>query len=321
MPGSALLRRLFPWVVAIAIVGYVLRVVSIEEAWSALLRARVEIILPLVLGTVLCWFLIESRAYAYLFSRFNTAVSWQEARSLRGVTYLLTPIHLSLGKAALVLRLQMVKKVPLLEGASSVALYQTIDAVVLAGLTAIGLWLIPSTPETSAARAVAITVVIALLLYLSLLRSNRPEFRMLDRVRHLTLHQAHRKIRIRDSVILVCAKLAYHLIAVTAFYFGTQAFGIDVPFTLVLATTPAIEAIGGLPITPGGLGTQQAAMLYFFGGHGTEAAIIAFGFSLPIALMVARSLLGLVYLPGVAADTRFVAPEPMKVLSRRADVL
>jgi uncharacterized membrane protein YbhN (UPF0104 family) len=321
MPWSALLRRIFPWVVALAIAGYVFRVVSIEEAWSALLQARVEIILPVVLGTVLCWFLIESRAYAYVFSRFNTAVSWQEARSLRGVTYLLTPIHLSLGKAALVLRLQMVKKVPLLEGASSVALYQTIDAVVLAGLTAIGLWLIPSTPETRAAQAVAIAVIIVLLLYLSFLGNDRPKLRPLDRVRHLTLHHAHRKIRVRDAVIIVAAKLAYHLIAVAAFYFGMRAFGIDVPFTLVLAATPTIEAIGGLPITPGGLGTQQAAMLYFFGGHGTEAAIIAFGFSLPIALMLARSLLGLVYLPGVNAETRFGAPQPLKALSHPADVL
>ena len=321
MPRSARLKRIFPWVVAFAIAGYVFRVVSIEEAWSALLQARVEIILPVVLGTVLCWFLIESRAYAYVFSRFNTAVSWQEARSLRGVTYLLTPIHLSLGKAALVLRLQRVKKVPLLEGASSVALYQTIDAVVLAGLTAIGLWLIPSTPETSAAQGVAIAIVIVLLLYLTLIRSDRPKLHPLDRVRHLTLHHAHRRIRIRDAVIIVAAKLAYHLIAVAAFYFGLRAFGIDVPFTLVLATTPTIEAIGGLPITPGGLGTQQAAMLYFFGGHGTEAAIIAFGFSLPIALMVARSLLGLVYLPGVSAEARFGAPQPLEALSHRADGL
>jgi uncharacterized membrane protein YbhN (UPF0104 family) len=99
------------------------------------------------------------------------------------------------------------------------------------------------------------------------------------------------------------------------------AFGIDVPFTLVLAATPTIEAIGGLPITPGGLGTQQAAMLYFFGGHGSEAAIIAFGFSLPIALMLARSLLGLVYLSGVTTKTRFDAPQPLEALSHRADVL
>ena len=31
-----------------------------------------------------------------------------------------------------------------------------------------------------------------------------------------------------------------------------------------LATTPIIQAIGALPITPAGLGTQQAAMLYLW---------------------------------------------------------
>jgi uncharacterized membrane protein YbhN (UPF0104 family) len=310
MPDSVPIRRIFPWVVAIAIAGYVFRVVSIGEAWSALLRARLEIIVPLVVGTVLCWFLIESKAYAYVFSRFNAPVSWQQARALRGVTYLLSPIHLSLGKAALVLRLHTLKNVPLLEGTSTVALYQTIDAVVLAGLTAIGLWLIPTTPETGVACTAAIAVVLVLLFYLSFLRSDRPNIRVLDRARRLTIHHAHRKIRFRDAFVMVCAKLAYHLIAVAAFYFGTRAFGIDVPFTLVLATTPTIQAIGGLPITPGGLGTQQAAMLYFFGGYGSEAAIVAFGFSLPIAFMVMRSLLGLVYLPALTANAKLESPGP-----------
>jgi uncharacterized membrane protein YbhN (UPF0104 family) len=298
MPGSTVIKRMLPWLVALAIGGYVFHVVSLGEAWSALLGARLEILIPVVLGTVLCWFLIESRAYAYVFSRFNTPVSWQEARALRGITYLLTPIHLSLGKAALVLRLRMVKRVPLVEGASSVALYQTIDAIVLAGLTAMGLLLIPTTPETDVARIAAVAIVVAILVYLLLLRIDRPDLRILQAVRRLGIHHAHRRIDFRDVTVIVCAKLAYHLIAVAAFYFGTQAFGFDVPFALVLASTPAIEAIGGLPITPGGLGTQQAAMLLFYGGHGSEAAIVAFGFSLPIAFMLARSLLGLVYLPG-----------------------
>jgi uncharacterized membrane protein YbhN (UPF0104 family) len=302
MPGSALIRRLFPWVVAVAIAGYVIRVVSFEEAWSALLRARLEIIAPLVLGTVSCWFLIDSRAYAYVFSRFNTPVSWPEARSLRGVTYLLTPIHLSLGKAGLVLRLHTLKKVSLLEGTSSVALVQTIDAFVLASLTALGLIFIPTTPETSVARTVALAVLFALIAYLALLRSDRPRSRLLDRVRHLTLHHAHRRIQLRDACVLVCAKLAYHLVSVVCFYFATQAFGIDIPFTLALAVTPTIEAIGGLPITPGGLGTQQAAMVFFFGGYGSEAAIVAFGFSLPIAFMAVRSLIGLAYLRDLTAN-------------------
>jgi len=310
MPDSAVLRRIFPWLVAIAIASYVFHVVEISEAWSALLRARLEIIGPLILGSVLCWFWIESLAYAYLFSRFNTPVSWREARALRGISYLLAPIHLGLGKAALVLRLHAIKNVPVLEGTGTVVLYQTFDAIVLAGLTAIGLWLLPPTPETSVARAVAITVVLVLLGSLYLLRSDRPRFRLLDRARHLTLHHAHRKLRLRDALFMLFAKLAYHSIGVAVFYVGTRAFGIDVPWTLVLAAAPAIQAIGALPITPGGLGTQQAAMLYFFGGHGSEAAIVAFGFSLPIAFMVARSLLGLVYLHGLTAHSRLGSALP-----------
>lgn len=308
MLGMTLARRLFPWIISIAIVGYVIRVVPIEEAWAVLLGTRLEIFVPLVLISVLCWFLIESKAYAYIFSRFNTPISWREARALRASASLLSPIHLGLGKAAVVLRLHALKNVPVLEGTSTVVLYQTIDAIVLASLTVIGLSLEPMTLETNIARAAASAAALVLLLYLSLLRRDQPGFRWLDRMRRLPVHYAHRKIRVRDAIVIVSAKLAYQLVAVAIFYFGARAFDIAVPFTLVLAATPAIHAIGSLPITPGGLGTQQAAMLYFFGNHGSQAAIIAFGFSLPIALMLVRFLLGLVYITGPITHGWLVSP-------------
>ncbi|MEO2166949.1 MAG: hypothetical protein ABGY42_02310 [bacterium] len=59
---------------------------------------------------------------------------------------------------------------------------------------------------------------------------------------------------------------------------------------------PLILLAGALPITPGGLGTQAAAMLYLWSGTGDRAAILAFGLILPVALTGTRVLLGLPYL-------------------------
>ena len=84
-------------------------------------------------------------------------------------------------------------------------------------------------------------------------------------------------------------------------WLGIRAFHVELPLGSVLASTPVILAVGGIPITPAGLGTQQAAMLYFFSAYGSEAAILAFGLAFPVAITLARMPLGLLYLRDLAA--------------------
>lgn len=290
-------RRVLPWFVAIATVGYVFIRVPLPEAWSAARDARIDILVPLILSAVLFWFLLESYAYARLFSRFNTTLSWREARSLRGLSYLLTPIHLSLGKVGIVLRLSALKKIPPLEVASTVALYQTIDAIVLASLATIGLFFIPTSPLATDTRTIALAFILLLTGYLAFIRFDWPRFGVCNRLRDCTIHRTHRHVHIRDLLLILAIKLAYHMAFVGVFYFGTRAFGVELPFSTALAATPIIAAIGAIPISPAGLGTQQASMLFFFSAYGGDGAIVAFGFTLTAALLGARCLLGLLYLP------------------------
>jgi uncharacterized membrane protein YbhN (UPF0104 family) len=297
MLALASLKRWLPWALALGIVLAVFSRVPIDEALAAARSAQLERFAALVIASVWIWFLIESAAFSYLFSRFNAPTSWREARSLRGSSYLLAPIHLSVGKAAVVLRLRSIKKVPLLDGTSSMLLYQTIDGVVLAALALTGLALIPSAPELAGLRIAAVTTLLASLAYLAVLRARSPRLAPLDRLRGLALHRSHRLMSWRDLAVLVSAKLAYHLVFAGALWYGLRCFEVDISLASSLATSPVIEAIGGLPITPAGLGTQQGAMLYFFGKLGTRPAVVAFGFSFPIAILVARCALGLFYLP------------------------
>ena len=84
------LRKLAPWAIAAGILYYLFSQVPIAEAWAAMRAARLELFLPVMLAAVMLWFLVDSAAFAFLFSRFNARLSWTEARSLRGVTYLAT---------------------------------------------------------------------------------------------------------------------------------------------------------------------------------------------------------------------------------------
>ncbi|MEM9174077.1 MAG: lysylphosphatidylglycerol synthase transmembrane domain-containing protein [Myxococcota bacterium] len=309
-------KKILPWFVAVGMILYVFSRVPLAQAWSAVRSADLGLFVAVMVAGILAWFAIESTLYAWLFTRFNAPVDRVEARALRGMSYLLTPINWNVGKALVILRLKQTKGVPILESTSTVMFYQSVDGIILAGFAAAGMTALPAlvagADDLSEARGWALGVIALTIANLAILRATRPSFRALTWWRELRIHQAHRRFAPRDLAILISGKAAYHFLYVLVFYFGTKAFGIDLPFPLALAATPIIQVIGGLPISPAGLGTQQAAMLYFFGsrfgGTDSEAAIVAFGFSFPVALALGRCALGLFYVKEFSAARATTSP-------------
>jgi uncharacterized membrane protein YbhN (UPF0104 family) len=291
-----LLRRALPWALAALILGYLFREVPLGDAWQAAREARLRLFVPALLGAVLLWFLIESRAFAFLFSRFHVPVSWAEARSLRAMTYLVTPLNWNLGTAAIVLHLRRSKGIGALESSSSLLFYSGIDGFVLGSLTLLGVSLLPESETTRGiARGAAIFVgVIAV--WLGALLARRPDWSWLRWLRGRRIFQTHVRAGLGDVGVLVGLRALYFSGFVLLFWLGSRAFHVDLPLVLALASTPPILLSAALPITPAGLGTQQAAILYFFSAHGTQAAILAFALVFPVALIVARLPLGLLYL-------------------------
>ncbi|MFT5442998.1 MAG: uncharacterized membrane protein YbhN (UPF0104 family) [Myxococcota bacterium] len=289
-------KKIAPWAITAAIFYYLFSEVPIGDAWEAAQSARLGVFLPSMLAAVLLWFLIDSAAFAFLFTRYNEVLEWSEARSLRGMTYLVTPINWNLGTAAIVLHLRSSKGIGAVASSSTLIFYQTIDGTVLAGFVALGVMLLPDSADVIALRNGASIFVAVQLLVLAFFIGDWPRFEWCKRVRGLGLFQSHRKARARDVFIVIALKSLYFSAFVFVYWFGCQSFGIEVPLMVAIASTPAILMAGSLPFTPAGLGTQQAAMLYFYSPFGTEAAILAFGLTFPVALLLFRCLVGLPYL-------------------------
>ena len=297
-PGSAMsaLKKLAPWAIAVAILYFLFSRVPLADAWSAARAANLELFLPVMMGAVLLWFLIDSAAFAFLFTRFNAKLDWAEARSLRGMTYLLTPVNWNLGTAAVILHLRSSKQIGALESTSTMVLYQMVDGLVLGSFAALGLILLPLTPETVSLRNIALGFVVFQIMSLAFFVSNWPRLRWIERIRGVGLFRSHRAAVWHDVALLTLMKGLYFAVFVGIFWLGCQSFDVDVPLKLAAATTPVILMAGALPITPAGLGTQQAAMLYFYAPYGDDAAVLAFGLTFPVALLLLRTLLGLPYL-------------------------
>jgi len=290
------LRQLAPWAVAAAIFYYLFSEVPIGDAWAAGRSARLELFFPAMMAAVLLWFLIDSAAFAFLFTRFNARLGWAEARSLRGMTYLVTPINWNLGTAAVILHLRTSKRIAALESTSTMVFYQSIDGMVLGSLVALGVGLLPWSPELASLRNIAVGFVLLQAATLWLFMGSWPRLRWIQRIRSFGIFRSHQAAASRDVAVLILMKSLYFAVFVGVFWMGCRSFGIELPLQLALAATPAILLAGALPITPAGLGTQQAAMLYFFAPYGDEASILAFGLTFPVALILFRSLVGLPYL-------------------------
>ena len=294
------LRRFGPWVLAAAIFAALFWKIPFGEAWGAARAARLEAFLPGVLVAVAFWFWLESAAFAYLFSRFNAPVSWAEARSLRGMTYLLTPINWNAGSAGIILHLRRSKSIGASESSSSMLFYGLVDGMVFAGLALVGISLLRETPEVASLRGFAVAIEGLMIALLVLFMAPAPDWRWLRRLRGFAIFRTHGRARLRDLAWLILLRGAYFSIFVGFFWLGSHAFGVALPFSVATASMPVILLAAGLPITPAGLGTQQATMLYFYAPYGDPAAIFAFGLAFPVAVTLARCLLGLTYLRSFA---------------------
>ena len=298
------LRSLAPWLGAAGIFAFLLWEVPLEEVGSAARNARLDLFIPEMLATVVFWFLLDSRALAYLVSKFNAPLDWSEARSMRGVTYLLTALNWNVGTAAIVVYLKRFKAVPALESTSSLFLYGNCDATIMLGLALVGSSLFPESAAIEGVQRVAGVSFLIQCLLLVLLAGSFPAWRWLEKIRGGSLVRSYRLVELRDLAFIVGIKSVYFLVFIWIFWAGSHAFGIEIPFALALASAPVIMLVAAIPVTPAGLGTQAAAMVFFWSDYGDKAEILAFGLVFPVALTALRCLLGLVYVRDLLALRR-----------------
>ncbi len=86
-------------------------------------------------------------------------------------------------------------------------------------------------------------------------------------------------------------------------WFAMRAWGIPVPFVVAATIMPAVVIAALLP-TPGGLGTTQVALVYFFSSYASgatgddrEAAVLAFSIVHFVYGVLSQLAVGVVCIP------------------------
>ena len=284
------LVRVLAWVITAGLLLLLFRRISPSEVIAAA-RAAPSWVVPVGLGCVVAIYLCDSFAIWKTFGWFLARLSLAEVLVVRGATYLLAAINYSVGQGAIVYFVHRATGAPVLRGVATVLLIMGINVLALLFLTSAGLAIAPDVPH---GLYVIVAVAYAGLAIYTVALIVRPRW-LSSRTMFDVLLAAGARGHGKALLVRlphIAALMAYQTILL-------RAFGVRVPLMTAIASLPVVFLVAVLPISVQGIGTTQAAMVFFFARYGTgdqtarQAAVLAESLVTQALALAFQSLLGL----------------------------
>ena len=289
-----LLRRLLPWAISVAALVYVFGWVT---DWRALLEATRHASLPAFLAIVVTdkvaffvfWSLLQGEAVR----RFVGHVPYSQVISVRGGSELLRALNGNLADAAVVLGLMQ------LTGASVVSI---VAASTLPYLGHISVLLVQASfalplldGGISSNRDVATVVGAGWGLVLAGVAVVRfaPAFPAIARS---SVGRWLGRVRVRVLLPYFSWFLLLAVIDIGFQWLGTRAFGIPIPWDVLVARIPILYLALSVP-SLGGFGPRELTWAYLFSEYGSRESLVAYAFATNAIFLVLHVLIGVVFLP------------------------
>lgn len=282
------------WALAVAILVALLCRADPDALWAALRSAdlvRYGLASALFVGV---WLAVDGFILSWLFGRLGAPIGWAEMLRLRGATYLLLAASLHAANAALVALVHRRAGIGLARAAASMGVLYAGDLTALCAFS----WLasLGSTSPLVAALRPLLGLVslggVALLVCAVAFG---------DRLRGRPFFGVAADLGAGDVVLLVALRSAFYASFVLFFWLTLPALGIKIPVGEIATRVPLVMSVAALPITPGGLGTTQAAMLALFGELADPNRVLAYSLLYGFTLVVFRLPVGAALAPNVLA--------------------
>ena len=266
------LVRLLAWAVTAGILFLLFRKIPFHEVVAAA-RGAAGWIVPAGFFFGFLIYLADSFAIWKTFGWFLAQLSFADVLLVRGATYLLAAINYNVGQGAIVYFVHRVARVPVIRGVATVLLIMGINVLALLFLATFGLAAAPAVPHALklivAVAYAGLAVYVAAIIAKPRWLASRPLFDVLLGA-GLGGHARALLVRLPHIAILFTFQI-----------FMLRGFGVAVPILQAIAALPVVFFIAVLPISVQGLGTTQAAMIFFFAryaagdSHAQQAAVLA----------------------------------------------
>jgi len=308
--------RAAAWLVTAALLFLLFRKIPFATVVGAA-RGAAPWTIPLGVAGVAAIYFADSFAIWKTFAWFLAPLSYAQVLVVRGATYLLAAINYNVGQGAIVYFVHRVTGAPVLRGVATVLLIMGVNVLALLVLASVGLAVAPDVPH---AVAVIVSVAYAGLAVYAVAVALKPAWLARRPVFDVLLAAGPRG---HARALLVRVP---HIVALMVYQTSMlRAFGVAVPIAQAVAALPIVFFIAVLPISVQGLGTTQAAMVYFFARYAPgnveaqKAAVLAaslVGQALALTLQAAlgigclRSRVGRELKTAAADAAAPVAPAP-----------
>lgn len=294
VPNAPLWRRALPFVVAVALLGWV----GARTDGAAFLAALEQTNIPALVtfGAVFSVALLFADAFATagVYRQTVTQVSTLDLFIVRGASYLPSMVNYHVGQAWLTWFIARKKGASLwrMSGATLVVYATTFG----------GLWAFSFTGGVLAGDRVAwlpptvIAIGVAALGYLAVI-GIAPRF-----LAERRLLQPLFELGVRGQLLHFARRLPHVFVLFVGTWAPFEFFGVHIPLTDALALVPVLMLVVALPLTPQGFGTRDWVALTLFAGvpgaaledaAATEAAILASTVSWGVLLTLLQVPLGL----------------------------
>jgi hypothetical protein len=274
---AARLRRWLPWIVGVAIIVVVASRLPYQK-FQASLSHGPHLALALTEIAITLTVLVTDSLSTWV-GLIALKIRWPLARvaAVRGVTYLLFLINYAVGQGGFGYYLHKAGEPPLRAAGATLFLIGTNLACLL--LLTLAVWIgIDARGDNPALWWTLVIGSAGFAAYLVVIALRFPV--LAQRQLLAPLFEAG----LRGHALAVVGRLPHVVVIVLSYWVAMEVWGIHVPFATAATLMPAVALAAVLPISPAGLGTTQAALVYFFRDYAAgataddrSAAVLAFG--------------------------------------------
>lgn len=286
------LQAFLVYAIAGAVTWLVLRRLDFSQVASSLEGARFAWFIEATLVSFLIWFLGENLLLARMFSHFHRHTGYRELLPVTAAAYFLQAVNILVSNLAMLLFLRRCKGAGWLTAAFTMTFFGFIDGIIFSAAIVTAGLAVPDSPTREFVPYAGVTLA-ALLLIAAwwMWRTPRTRFERWLRARPSLVSFRKANLAIYGELLLV--RVATLAPQGPLFWVCMRAFHIHVPLLQVMALTPIIFGVAGLPVTPVGLGILQAVAVSGFAGLAPRAPVFAMSFAFSLVQILFRIPLGL----------------------------
>lgn len=294
-----------PWLLAAAVLAYLLATVDLEAVGDALARADMGPFLAIVFATVAVMFVLDAMTVWLLLDRLGYPSAWSTVWRVKGVSYLLNTFNYGAAAASMAFLLQRINKTPMAAGGSALLWMMVLDLVGLFGFMTVGILFAPAALPDELAVALPPILIVGWVGFAAaaLYWHAGWDFFVFGRLRGWAIFEAFRVATFRDAMTITGVRAAFLGAYVMADWLVLRPFGIEVSLDTMLVFSPLIALVQVVPASISGLGATSAVLVLMYAPYAAggvadpEAHALAFAVAwLPCVtvsrLMIAYPLIG-----------------------------